>query len=75
MDESPKWLQPYLAAALRSGIIAGYPSEDGAVFCPEQVITGSEAAVMICNALELALPYLPEGALRLVLREARKNRV
>ena len=26
-------------------------------------------------ALELALPYLPEGALRLVLREARKNRI
>lgn len=55
-DEAEDWLKPYLAAALRSGIIAGYPSEDGAVFCPEQVITGSEAAVMICNALELALP-------------------
>ena len=56
VDEAEDWLKPYLAAALRSGIIQGYSSEEGAVFCPDQVITGSEAAMMICNALDLAAP-------------------
>lgn len=55
-DEAEDWLKPYLAAALRSGIIQGYPSQEGAVFCPEQVITGDEAAMMICSALDLAAP-------------------
>lgn len=55
-DESPDWLKPYLAAALRSGIVSGYPGEAGAVFCPDRVITGSEAAVMLTNALELTIP-------------------
>lgn len=55
-DECEDWLKPYLAAALRCGIISGYPSESGAVFCPEQAITGMEAAVMVNNVLELSIP-------------------
>lgn len=55
-DECEDWLKPYLAAALRCGIISGYPSQSGAVFCPGQAITGVEAAVMVNNALELSVP-------------------
>ena len=55
-DEAEDWLKPYLAAALRSGIISGYPGESGVVFCPDQDITAAEAAVMINNTLDLAVP-------------------
>ena len=56
VDESPKWLKPYLAAALRSGIIAGYPGEGGAQFRAEQTITAAEADRMTRNALRFAVP-------------------
>lgn len=55
-DECEDWLKPYLAAAMRCGIVSGYPGENGAVFCAEQTITGTEAAVMLNNALELSVP-------------------
>ena len=55
-DECEDWLKPYLAAALRCGIVSGYPGESGAVFCPGQGITGSEVAVMLQNALDLTAP-------------------
>ena len=51
-EEIPRWLQPYLAAAMRSGLTAGLP--DGDVFGPEEPITGAEAAVMLQNALDLS---------------------
>lgn len=50
-DEIPKWLQPYLAAAVRSGLTANLPNQD--VFGADTVITGAEAAVMLQNALDL----------------------
>ncbi|MBQ9149082.1 MAG: S-layer homology domain-containing protein [Oscillospiraceae bacterium] len=50
-DESPDWLKPYLAAAMRSGLTAGWP--DGTVFAADTPITGAEAAVMLQNALDL----------------------
>lgn len=50
-DEIPKWLQPYLAAAMRSGLTAGLPDQDA--FGANEVITGGEASVMLCNALNL----------------------
>lgn len=50
-DRIPKWLQPYLAAAVRSGLTAGLPEQDA--FGAEQPITGAEAAVLLHNALEL----------------------
>ena len=56
VDESPKWLKPYLAAALRSGIIAGYPGEGGAEFRAQQTVTAAEADRMTRNALRFAVP-------------------
>lgn len=56
VDESPKWLKPYLAAALRSGIIAGYPGEGGTEFRAEQTVTVGEADQMTRNALRFAVP-------------------
>ena len=50
-DEIPGWLQPYLAAALRSGLTNGLPSEE--TFGADTPITGAEAAVMLQNALDL----------------------
>ena len=52
-DEIPQWLQPYLAAAVRSGLTAGLPDQDS--FGAETVITGAEAAVMLQNALDLTV--------------------
>ena len=50
-DECADWLKPYLAAAMRSGLTAGWPQGD--VFGAEEAITGAEAAVMLQNALDL----------------------
>lgn len=50
-DDIPGWLQPYLAAAVRSGLTAGLPEQD--VFGADTPITGAEAAVMLQNALDL----------------------
>lgn len=50
-DEIPQWLQPYLAAAMRSGLTAGL--ENPQVFGAGEVITGQEAAVMLENALDI----------------------
>lgn len=50
-DEIPQWLQPYLAAAMRSGLTAGLQNQE--VFGPEVPVSGGEAAVMLCNGLSL----------------------
>ena len=65
--ESPQWLRPYLAAALRSGIISGYPAEGGAEFRANQVVSADEAALMVSRALDFALPAaaMEESALPL----------
>ena len=47
-EDTPAWLRPYLAAAMRCGLTAGM--EEGTM---EDDITGAEAAVMIQNALDL----------------------
>jgi hypothetical protein len=52
-DEIPTWLQPYLAAAVRSGLTAGLPQQEA--FGPNEAITGAEAAVMLQNALDLTV--------------------
>lgn len=59
-DDAPAWLKPYLAAAMRNGLTLGWP--DGDAFCPENPITGEEAAVMIQNALKLPMPEETETA-------------
>ena len=50
-DEVPVWLQPYLAAAVRSGLTAGL--EHPEVFGADEVISTAEAAVMVANGLAL----------------------
>lgn len=50
-SEAPQWLKPYLAAALRSGLIAGLPQEQMAAY--DQPILAEEAAVILQNALKL----------------------
>ena len=52
-DEIPLWLQPYLAAAVRSGLTAGLPEQE--TFGADMPITGAEAAVMLQNALDLTV--------------------
>ena len=52
-EDTPDWLRPYLAAAIRSGLTAGWPETEGESFCADQPITGAEAAVMLQNALDL----------------------
>ena len=49
--DTPKWMQPYLAAALRSGLTAGWPDTNRL----NEPIIGAEAAVMLQNALDLAI--------------------
>lgn len=51
-DEIPTWLQPYLAAAVRSGLTAGL--EDPEIFQSDRVITAGEAAAMVSSALDLS---------------------
>lgn len=50
-DEIPQWLQPYLAAAMRAGVTAGLKEQQ--VFGADEPVTGAEAAVMLCSALNL----------------------
>ncbi len=50
-EDTPQWLRPYLAAALRSGLISGLEGE----FAPNESISGAEAAVMLQNALDLTV--------------------
>ena len=59
-DEIPQWLQPYLAAAVRSGLTAGIPNQE--TFGADAIITGAEAAVMVHNALDLQVEALEEVA-------------
>lgn len=48
-DEIPLWLQPYLAAAVRSGLTDGLPEQQ--VFEADNPITAAEANVLLKNAL------------------------
>ena len=50
-DDIPEWLQPYLAAAVRSGLTAGLPEQE--VFGADEGITGAEVSVLLQNALDL----------------------
>lgn len=50
-DGCPSWLRPYLAAAQRAGMLAGWPH--GSNFGAQEPISGKEAALMLQNALDL----------------------
>jgi len=54
-QDTPQWLKPYLAAALRSGLTDGWPGSEDGSFRAEQTVTGAEAAVMLQNALDLSV--------------------
>ena len=52
-EETPQWLKPYLAAAIRAGLTAGIPVNEDGLWETDQPVTGAEAAVMLQNALDL----------------------
>ena len=53
--DTPDWLKPYLAAALRAGLTTGLPKTEAGSFSSDDPITGAEAAVMLQNALDLSI--------------------
>ena len=50
-DDCPGWLRPYVAAAQRAGLLAGWPG--GSEFGADTPISGGEAALLTQNALQL----------------------
>ena len=54
-EDTPHWLKPYLAAAMRAGLTAGLPDNKSTSFEADSPITGGEAAVMVQNALDLSV--------------------
>ena len=52
--DAPQWMQPYLDAAIRSGLVTGWQQES---FDMAQPVTGGEAAVALQNALDLPAAY------------------
>lgn len=52
---APQWLQPYLTAALRSGLLDHIPASETGSFAWNQPIDRTEAAVMVQNALDLTV--------------------
>lgn len=49
--DAPDWVQPYLDAAVRSGLVSGWDAES---FAMNEAVTGAEAAVALQNALDLS---------------------
>lgn len=54
-EDTPQWLKPYLAAAMRAGLTAGLPENKAGTFDADEPVTGAEAAVMLQNALDLSV--------------------
>ena len=52
--DAPDWMQPYLDAAVRSGLVSGWEPES---FQMNEAITGAEAAVALQNALDLPVGH------------------
>jgi len=50
-QDTPVWLKPYLAAALRAGLTEDLPEMESA----ETAVTGAEVAVILQNALDLSI--------------------
>ncbi len=55
-DCEGSWLEGYLSAAMRCGIISGESSEQGLVFRSDDPVSAQEAAVMVQNLLKLPVP-------------------
>ncbi|MBQ2927145.1 MAG: cadherin-like domain-containing protein [Oscillospiraceae bacterium] len=54
-DEIPVWLQPYLAAAVRSGLTAGLEEQHS--FGAQVPITAQEVSVLLHNALDVSAAF------------------
>ena len=76
--DTPLWLQPYLAAAIRSGLTAGLPDRE--TFGAEQIITETEAGILLRNAMDTSAeeafspedrPLTRETAARILYRAAK----
>lgn len=52
--DAPDWVQPYLDAAIRSGLVTGWQQES---FNMGEPITGAETAVALQNALDLPVGH------------------
>lgn len=52
-DNTPSWLKPYLAAALRCGMTENWPYAD--TFGANEAINGTEAALLVQNILDLTV--------------------
>ena len=70
-DDCPTWLKPYLAAALRSGLTAGWLHGDQ--FGAEEPVTGAEAALMLQNALDLTVSAAAMEAENIALAVMAEN--
>ena len=54
-SQIPTWAKPYVAAAWQEGLINGRPGADGQpAFCPNELITPAEAAVLLNRILPLS---------------------
>lgn len=54
-SQIPTWAKPYVAAAWQQGLVCGRPGSDGQpVFCPNELITPAEAAVLLDRILPLS---------------------
>lgn len=52
-SDVPQWLRPYVAAAIRSGLLNGWQAVESGSFDSDIPITQAEAAVILQNALAL----------------------
>lgn len=55
-DDNGDWLNPWLTAALRRGLIRGEAGDTGLIFRAHDPITAAEAAVVLQNVLQLPVP-------------------
>ena len=55
-SQAAAWIRPYLACAVRKGVVRGEVSDVGLIFRPNDPITCREAAVILQNLLELPVP-------------------
>lgn len=60
-DETPLWLQPYLAAAIRSGLTAGLSDQE--TFGANLPITRADAQIMLNNVLDNGFAEAADGPL------------
>ena len=52
-DSAPEWMRPYLACALRRGIVRGIRCGSRLCFCPDAPVTQAQAAVIAQRLLGL----------------------